>query len=191
MASFNMSKEYTMVLMIVIFMGYLYLTNQLNNTLLFIFGSLIAVLLLIGSNNLKKIDIRQAKMLAKEYMEESQKDGDIPRGLIKLYPEQELKNFIVVGSDASSSELVSYKFDFIFSVSSRSESYYIVKIGVYGNVLGISEISRKQSIQKVEPEIRRIEASVKTDDEFREQAKEKGHIERSEKKDYGNNIVER
>jgi len=164
-----------MIIGLVVFAIYLNQINSLNKTTMLIISGLIIIMVISKKGKQQMIDIFRAKEIALEYLTKIQSNNEISHGTIKILPERELKSFLLVsGNPNEGGELISYSFHVLAQVGTTPISYYLVKIGIYGNIIGITEVLKRKAIGEIQEEITKLEAGkISTTEEFKQLEEEK------------------
>ena len=155
--AFKMTPAKIVVFSLMAFMAILWLNDMLSTSWLAVFIVAIAVLLLWDSSRRVQITLMEAREKSYKTMKELQRRREIADGDLKLLPESELKNLIVHGGEKTSIE--PEKYDILFEVGSSRNIYYLVKMSIYGDWIGITSPKRARAIGMIEDEYRDLGAA--------------------------------
>ena len=164
-----------MIIGLIVFAIYLNQIGALNKVGALLISGLIIMMVVSQKGKLTMIDIYKAKEIALEYLTKIQNNNEIPHGTIKVLPEREMKSFLLVsGNPNEGGELISYSFHILAQIGTIPISYFLVKIGIYGNIIGITEIFKRKGIGDIQEEITKLEAGkISTTEDYKKLEEDK------------------
>lgn len=166
----NLSASQFAVVAFVAVMGYLYMTESLTSELFFVFAILIIMTLIYSSREKRVITLDEANKIAETHILKLQRKGEVPDGNVRV-AESELKDIIL---RTPKSPMVEPD-RFLVVVSVEPMNAYLVKVSIYGTVLGYSKIPLSAMFSVTDIKDREVRAGITRMDDYK-----KGDEERDE-----------
>ena len=170
------------VFAIVGFMIYLLIAGSLSSGLAFILAMLVLVLLFLHGTTEHDATIKEAEKIAYDYVKYRQDKGwDVIKGNIEVMREVGLRWLLAQAEKEDkrsrtshySNEFARYKWDVGVMVSGETTAYYLIPVGIKGDVLGISRV-RTGSLYSVrkQPDVYEVKGTKKKEEVYDERKQE-------------------
>lgn len=163
----NFTPSMFVVFCFIAIVGYLYMTESLTGELFFIFAILIIASLLYGSREKRIITLKEANLRAENYVLEMQSQGKIPDGNIHV-SDSELKDIVL---RTPKSPMVEPD-RFLIKIIVEPNLAYLVKVSIYGSILGCSEIGIPSTFSVSDIPDREVKAGMSRYDSYKRKGDE-------------------
>lgn len=134
--------------------GVLFVSDALTVEFFVVYAVMIVILLFVDKDTKYMIDLLTARTKAKTLVRDLQLRREVISGDIRILPESELKNLVV--SSGGDVKIEPEKYNVLLQIEGEKSVYFMVKVSVYGDILGITEVKRKKSIIELEDEYREV-----------------------------------